>query len=214
MVKKWVGRIFALAVIIFAMVMTNKYFNTDVKAYEQAQAEQRAIWDEKAEMNERLRKEKEEKKEEEERAKSDSSNSEQSEEKVYEPSEATGDDFFLELANVKSWESGMYSEKTGEKEENKRRLRYPKLIEEECPKYNIVLTEGYSFIICEYDEERNFIRCESVKGGDIYEGSKDGAYFSITLMRLENEKSLSYGGWASVFNHGIEAKICTDKWLK
>lgn len=215
MVKKWVGRFIALAVIVFAMIVTNKYFNTDVRAYEEAQAEQRAIWDQKAAMNERIRKEKEEEeKKNKENNNTSSSQQEEPKKKEYEPSEATGDDFVIDLAAIKSWESGEYSQKTGEKEDNKRRLRYPKLIEEECPKYNIILTEGYRLYICEYDEEKNFIRYEVLENGEVYNGSKDGAYFSITLSRIEKEKSLSYGGWSAVFNKGIEIKICTDKWLE
>jgi hypothetical protein len=212
MVRKWVGRVLALAAIIFVMIVTNKYFNTNVKAYHQAQAEQRAIWDEKKEI---LEKQKQEESNNKDGEKKDSSSatgeSEKPAKKDYEPSEATGDDFYIDLSDFKLWESGVFSEKTGEKEDNKRRLRYPKLIEEDCPKYNIVLTEGYKLYICEYDADKQFIRCEALSGGEVYEGSKGGAYFSVTLRRVDKEKSLSYGNWNAIFEKGFEAKICTDK---
>lgn len=212
MIKKWVGRFIALAVIVFAMIVTNKYFNTDVRAYEEAQAEQRAIWDEKREILEKQKESGNDSKKDKDTT-SASVKPQEPEIKDYEPSQATGDDFYIDLSDIKKWESGDFSDKTGKKEDNKRRLRYTKLIEEECPKYNIALTDGYQLSICEYDADENFLRHVTVEGGDTYEGSKDGAYFSVSLRRIEKEKSLSYGNWNGIFEHGIEIKIFTDKYL-
>ena len=131
---------------------------------------------------------------------------------AYEPSEKTGDDFYLDLSYVKMWESGEYDETTGEKAEHRRRMRHPDLIAIECAKYNINVSEGYKLRICEYDSENGFIRSMELIDGNVYEPSREGEFFSVTLMKDGNENSLSPGQWGRVFESGIEVIICTDKW--
>lgn len=211
MIKRWIYRVLALGLVTFALVKTKNFYNTDVAEYEEARAEQRRIWDEKAERNKQAS---------QENVSNDTSELKQEEETVetpsfvFEPSEATGDDFFLDLSTYDMWESGEYLPDSGEKEEHKRRLRYPELLAVECPEYIVTVTEGYSLFICEYDSEKNLIRSMAYKGGDTYAASKNGAYFSVTLRKNEQEKSLSPGQWGGIFSNGIEVIICTEKWLQ
>lgn len=210
MVKKWVYRIAVLVITIFIIAKTRQFYNSEVKDYLTAQAEQRAIWDQKAENNRIFQEQQAQKKEQKEEPDVE----EAAPEVVFEPSEATGDDFFLDLGNYSLWESGEYSFEAGEKADQRRRLRYPELIEIECPEYFVVLSEGYTVSICEYDSQKTFIRKVMLKNGEKYSASKYGAYFSITLRRDENEKSLSPGQWSNIFSEGIDVKVLTQKWLE
>lgn len=214
MVKKWVYRILALVLAVFMLVETRKYYITDVKAYAEAQAEQRAIWDAKGEIAKQLKEQQAQEQEEKKETVSVTIEEEKESEPVYEPSEATGDDFFLDLCEFSSWESGEYGFETGEKEENKRRLRYPGFIQIDCPEYCVILSEGYTLNFHEYDATGELIRSKEVVGGEVFSASKYGAFFSVTLKRNEQEKSLSVGQWTHIFADEIEIKICTKKWIE
>lgn len=217
MVKKWVYRILALSLVLFVLLKTREYFNTEVKAYAQAQAEQRAIWDAKGEYAKQL-KEQQAKEQAEEKKDTTSATVEEEEEKetepVYEPSEATGDDFYFDFGQFSLMESGEYLLDSGEKAEHGRRLRYPELFEIECPEYIMNITEGFSFAICEYDKEKNFIRGMLLASGEKFCPCKQGRYFSVTLRKDEGEKSLSPGQWAAVMRGDFDAVICTEKNIK
>lgn len=210
MVKKWAYRIMALFLVAFIVVETREYFCGEVQDYITARDEQRAIWDKKAEWNKQVQ---QDIIENEENTPKDEEIDEASS-FVFEPSEAIGDDFFLDLSTYDMWESGEYSADTGEKVEQRRRLRYPELIAIDCPQYKVSLTEGYSLNICEYDSEQNIIRSIAVKGGDAYVASKNGAFFSISLRKTDQEKSMSPGQWKGEFTDNFEVIVCTEKWLE
>lgn len=217
MVKKWVYRILVLALAVFMLVETRKYYITDVKAYAEAQAEQRAIWDAKGEIAKQL-KEQQAQEQAEEKKDTTSATVEEEEEKepepVYEPSEATGDDFYFDFGQYALMESGEYLLDSGEKADQKRRLRYPELFEIDCPEYIMTISEGFSFAICEYDEEKNFIRGMLLSSGEKFCPCKQGCYFSVTLRKNEGEKSLSPGQWSAIMAGDFDAVICTEKRLE
>lgn len=129
------------------------------------------------------------------------------------PYKAGDADFYLDLSAFDLWESGQYSEDTGIKEDFRRRMRYPSLIEEKCPYYNIILSEGYEFHVCEYNVDKVCLRSITVKNGDVFVSTEEGAFLSVTIKKVHGEKSLSPGQWKTIFDSGIEAKICTDRWL-
>lgn len=216
MVKKWVYRILALALAVFMLFETRKYYITDVKAYAEAQAEQRAIWDAKGEIAKQL-KEQQAQEQAEEKKDTTSATVEEEEEKepepVYEPSEATGDDFYFDFGQYALMESGEYLLDSGEKADQKRRLRYPELFEIDCPEYIVTITEGFSFVVCEYDAEGKYIRGIILSAGEKFCPCKEGRYFSVTLRKNEGEKSLSPGQWAGIMAGDFEAVICTEKRL-
>ena len=132
---------------------------------------------------------------------------------TYELSEKTGDDFYIDLSHYVVWESGEYSKDSGEKADNKRRLRYPELIQIECPKYLIQLSDGYKLRVCEYNEAKEFIRSISLENGDSFLPTKDGEFFSVSIIKKEGEKSMSLGQWSAAFSKGVELIICTEKWI-
>ncbi|SCX18175.1 hypothetical protein SAMN02910339_02546 [Lachnospiraceae bacterium YSD2013] len=208
MVKKWITRVLVLGIVLFVMFKTKGFFD-DLKDGTYAHEIVPVL--ESQSKNNSSQKENKEKE-------SVSSSAEPAEsvvsvpEEVYEPSDKTGDDFYLDLSQIKMWESGEYEETTGEKVEHRRRLRYPDLIAIECPKYNINVSDGYKLRICEYDAEESLIRSMELTDGDVFEPSKEGEFFSVTIMKIGNENSLSPGQWGRVFESGIEVIICTDKW--
>lgn len=219
MVKKWVYRILALGLILFVLLKTRDYYSTEVNAYVQAQAEQRAIWDAKGEYAKQLKeKEAEEAKEtvKEEAEVYSAKEDEVSEEPeiIYEPSEATGDDFFFDFSQYSLMESGEYLLDSGEKADQKRRLRYPELFEIDCPEYIITISEGFSFALCEYDADGKYIRGMLLSSGEKFCPCKQGAFFSVTLRKNEGEKSLSLGQWSGVLAGDFEAVICTENRLE
>ncbi len=220
MLRKWVDRVIAVFVAFIIIGNTRMYYVDQVIPYAAAQAEQKAIWEEKREANIKRAEEEALKKIQEETSASvedDSAASvsveEPESEPEFEPSEATGDDFYLDLGHYKLWESGEYLTETGEKADNKRRLRYPEYVEITCPEYIITLSEGFSLYMCEYDSGKSFIRSMQFSDGDRYDASKEGAYFTVTIRKNEGEKSLSLGQWSGVFSNGIDITICTEKWL-
>lgn len=224
MMKKWLLRAIAFIFIVMVILCTRNYYIHVAKPFAEEQAKQKAIWEEKARQNalrEEQKKLEEQKKAEEEKKKAEEEQKRLEEElakleaeKNYEKSEATGDDYFIDLSHFKLWETGEYSADTGEKVDNKRRLRYPEKILVECPEYCVVLSEGFTLYICEYGREDKLLRVIPVKNGEKYMASKEAETFSVSLRRDEGEKSLSYGQWNGVFSDGIEAKICTEKWLE
>lgn len=211
MIKKWIYRILALGLIVFVLINTRQYYNTKVAEYNAKRAEQREIWDQKAEWNAQAKQDNPT----QDNTKTDPVVSVEPEPSfVFEPSEATGDDFYLNLSSISLWESGEYLTDSGEKAENKRRLRYPELIEVECPQYIVTLTEGFTLYICEYDADNAFLRSLAFKNTDKYEVSKNCVSFSVSLRRDEQEKSLSLGQWNSVFGSGLKIIICTENRLE
>ena len=209
MVKKWITRVLVLGIVVFVMFKTKVFFNdladgtfahevlTVENVYGKNYSGQKSGDNKDADKN----------------TSSVSEEDVSSEpEVVYEPSEKTGDDFYLDLSQNVLWESGEYTEDTGIKEDHRRRMRYPELIPIECPKYNINITEGFKLRICEYTQDESFIRCEYFTDGEAFSASKEGEYFSITLIKIEGEKSLSPGQWGGIFYNGINIVICTDKW--
>lgn len=218
MIKRWIGRVLALAVIVGIIITTRTYFNNTVLPYAVAAQEQREKWDAQRAEIQQKQEEKEKQVSESENSEtvtsSDNNESEDLTVSIFEPSEATGDDFYLNLGHFDLWESGEFDKDTGEKKDNKRRLRYPQLVEIECPEYQIKLSDGFSFVIVEYKDDNSFIRSEIVSSGEEYRATKDAAYFSITLFRKENEKSLSLGQWSNIMSdEAFEAVICTEMWL-
>lgn len=210
MVKKWIARVVALAIVVFAMVETKVLFDK----IKNGDFTIEALYDVKRESYAKSV----------DTSKDSSSTTVESVEKEEdisdlgalpqsERSSKTGDDFYLNLSHYVLWESGEYDENTGEKAEQRRRLRYPDLIEIDCPSYNVALTEGYKLRICEYTEDKVFVRSVLLKDGEVYEVSRIGEYFSVTIIKDENEKSLSPGQWNGIFSGGINIIICTDKWL-
>lgn len=205
MVKKWITRVLVLGIVVFVMFKTKGFFDdladgtyahevlTVDNVYE-SNSSGKKTGGNGTRSSEALRTEPE------------------VPEVVYEPSDKTGDDFYLDLSHRNLWESGEYSEKTGEKAEHDRRMRCPELISIECPKYNIELTEDYKLRICEYDEDKELIRCNDYYNGEAYEASKYGEFFSITIIKIDREQSLSPGQWGRVFGAGIVVKIYSDKW--
>jgi len=215
MVKKWIFRVLALAVVVFFMLQTKKLFDNikhgafSIKSLEELESASLVISDDKITISSDKPKEEskptsiEEPKEE----------PKEEPEMVYEPSTKTGDDFYLDLSNIKSWESGEYDKETGLEAEHKRRLRYPELIAIECPKYNIILSEDIKLRICEYNSDESLIRYVECVNGETFEATSEGEFISITLMKIEKEKTMSPGQWGRRFSDGIKVLICTDKWL-
>ncbi|MBO4616016.1 MAG: hypothetical protein J5717_01575 [Lachnospiraceae bacterium] len=205
MAKKWITRVLVLGIVAFVMFKTKGFFDdlTD-GTYDHAIVS----------VAEAMSKNNSSKKENKGSGSSTSTSTSVSvPEVVYEPTDKTGDDFYLDLSQASLWNSGEYDAKTGEKAEQKRRLRYPDIITIECSKYNIQLTEGFTLRFCEYDKDNAFIRSVDLAGGDVFTPSKDGEFFSITLIKNEGEKSLSPGQWNRLISAGIQIVICTDKWL-
>lgn len=220
MLRKWVDRVIAVFVAFIIIGNTRMYFVDQAIPYAAAQAEQKAIWEAKKEANIKRAEEEALKKIQEETSVSVEDDTmasvsveEPETEPEFEPSEATGDDFYLDLAHYSLWESGEYLIETGEKADHKRRLRYPEYVEITCPEYFITLSDGYSLYICEYNSEKEFVRSLKCANSEKYSVSKEGAFFTVTLRRDEGEKSLSPGQWRGLFNEGIDAAICTEKWL-
>lgn len=205
MVKKWITRVLVLGIVLFVMFKTKGFFD-DLKDGTYAH-EIVPIMEAQSKNNSSKK----------ENKGSDTPASveepvESVPEKVYEPSDKTGDDFYLDLSYVKMWESGEYDEATGEKVEHRRRMRTPDLITIECAKYNINISEGYKLRICEYSADEALIRSKEFVDEDVFEPSREGEYFSVTLIKIGNENSLSPGQWGRLFESGIEVIICTDKW--
>ncbi len=213
MIKKWLPRIVGLILIALVITVTRDYYYTYVIPYSRAKTEQELIWAQKAQAN----KERAEQKALEEQLKEkETENKEELEaqEDLFEKSDAEGDDFFLNLSSFSFWaQRSEYDPETGDMVEHKRRIVYPELIKEECPEYYILLTDGYSISICEYDEEKQFLRSVLLQNGEIFFASKKGAFFSLTLRKNEGEKSISMRSWSGFFDEGLSVVVCTEKWL-
>ena len=232
MIKKWTVRVLLLAAIVFIIVKTGTFFGKlsdgtyRVRPLEDLQREAHAASLDFSASQEVVAMEPEtvsEPAQEPETAESVVSTPDTKTEEVkdvsaqpapdYELSQKTGNDFYMDLGHSVLWQSGEYDKETGEKVDNKRRVRYPKLVEIDCPEYRIQLTEGYKVRICEYDADKKLLRSKSYADGDTYFVSKEGEFFSLTLYKTEGEKSLSFGQWNALFEQDLEVVLCTEQWL-
>lgn len=113
----------------------------------------------------------------------------------------------LDFSKNGYWESGEYESKTGEKADHRRRMRLPKHMLADCSEYNVSITEGYKLRFCEYAEDGSFLRSVELTDGGVYVPGTEGKSFSITLIKISGEKSLSPGQWGRIFAQGISIQI-------
>lgn len=120
------------------------------------------------------------------------------------------DAFYLNLCNAVLWESGEYDSTTGAKIENKRRIRYPELIENRGFEYVVTVTDGYLLNLTEYSEEKDFLGVTVAKNGDVYEPSEEIGFFGITIYDSVEEKTYSLGQWNKHIGNDVEVIIATE----
>lgn len=121
------------------------------------------------------------------------------------------EDFGINLSSYGAWESGEYSDSTGEKADHRRRMRYPERLAVDSSAYNVELSEGYKLRICEYNQYDAYMRYFDVKGGEAYRPTDEAESFSITLIKLEGEKSLSPGQWNRLFSSGVNVSLSASR---
>ncbi|SCX02177.1 RHS repeat-associated core domain-containing protein [Lachnospiraceae bacterium YSD2013] len=117
----------------------------------------------------------------------------------------------LDLSKNRCWESGEYDAKTGAKADHRRRMRLPELVAAEYPEYHVTITEGYKLRFCEYAEDGSFLRSMELTDGGVYVPDSAGRYFSVTLMKISGEKSLSPGQWGKIFAKGIDIYLNAER---
>jgi len=117
----------------------------------------------------------------------------------------------LDLSKNSYWESGEYDAKTGVKAAHRRRMRLPELVVAEYPEYHVTITEGYKLRFCEYAEDGSFLRSMELTDGGVYVPDSAGRYFSVTLMKISGEKSLSPGQWYKIFAKGIDIYLNAER---